>query len=511
MRSFFFPLFCLCVLVACGPNQPDTPAIITATPAPTQTLERSPTPTPLPTDSPIQQTAVAFVGWPTASPSPTPPPSLTPLPSPTAPQFGVLPNLPAPNRIIFSSDRAGSADLWLMNLDGGDAQALVILPDSEESGATCSPDGSQFVFESIRGGDRELYLGGYAGEAIRPITDTAGENFAAAWSPLGDLIVFVSTRDGQSDLWIMDGGGGNLLRLMDDPAEEIMPAWSPDAEKIYFASNRAGNYDLYAFDIPTTQTLQISDSAAVDEFWPAPGFGPDEVMYAASDGAKMALWEGETLLLGAYGDVTHPAWLAAGHLLYAAAIGEGVTAIFAANLPEQRLTQLSNLGLQNTHPRPCYVARLSAASTLPVGQPPTPTATPITQPADDYIAIVNPSGDWVALEVEWGREQLAALGGQDERLAAVELSDGALAFTWQAEGATHRLSIAIERLGGALVVTPLSYTIDDRPQSLTAVVGLTETLRLALLHGSLPAGYYRLERAIIEPSALRLAFLIPPD
>ncbi|MBZ0308749.1 MAG: hypothetical protein K8I82_21960, partial [Anaerolineae bacterium] len=86
---------------------------------PTETLTPTITPSETFTLSPIQETeiflyqrstAIAATGTaqvlPTASPTiPTQEPADTPTPAPTATETPVLPNAPAPNRVIFTSNR----------------------------------------------------------------------------------------------------------------------------------------------------------------------------------------------------------------------------------------------------------------------------------------------------------------------------------------------------------------------------------------------------------------------
>ena len=58
-----------------------------------------------------------------------------------------------------------------------------------------SPDGSQIVCESDRGGDQQLYVMGADGSGVRRISFGAGRYGDPVWSPRGDLIAFTRLGD----------------------------------------------------------------------------------------------------------------------------------------------------------------------------------------------------------------------------------------------------------------------------------------------------------------------------
>jgi TolB protein len=78
-----------------------------------------------------------------------------------------------------------------------------------------SPDGSQIVFNSDRGGDQQLYVMGAAGGAARRISYGSGRYATPVWSPRGDLIAFTrfGGESGNFSIGVMhpDGSGERLL------------------------------------------------------------------------------------------------------------------------------------------------------------------------------------------------------------------------------------------------------------------------------------------------------------
>src|SRR5687768_14764892 len=74
------------------------------------------------------------------------------------------------------------------------------------------------LFTSNRGGDFDIYVMAADGTGARAVTRTAGVDQAAAWSPDGYTVAFMSTRDGDFEIFAMfaDGRG---LRLETDSTD----------------------------------------------------------------------------------------------------------------------------------------------------------------------------------------------------------------------------------------------------------------------------------------------------
>ena len=53
---------------------------------------------------------------------------------------------PDGNLIVFTSERAGSADLWVVNADGTNLRQLTSDPDADERQPWWSPDGRRIVY-----------------------------------------------------------------------------------------------------------------------------------------------------------------------------------------------------------------------------------------------------------------------------------------------------------------------------------------------------------------------------
>jgi Tol biopolymer transport system component len=141
-------------------------------------------------------------------------------------------------RIVFTSNRTGTSQLWTMNTDGSHQRRLVtsaqddVLPDP-------SPDGRRILF--VRGT-------GYNTSPMRGAiwivnSDGSGEHLLASppegttftrpvWSPDGKRIAAATGLGG--DIWVMDADGTDRARVTDDGANNTWPSWSPDGRRIAF-------------------------------------------------------------------------------------------------------------------------------------------------------------------------------------------------------------------------------------------------------------------------------------
>jgi TolB protein len=138
---------------------------------------------------------------------------------------------PDGRRISFVSDRSGNPDLYVMNADGSNVRQLTWTPAAEMN-PFWSPDGSRILFQSQLQGaaSADIYLieadGGHARQLItdtRPILHSA-----PFWSPNGQYILFVSENaTGGTDISVMDVTGSQVRRLTNNVNPDTFPAWLP--------------------------------------------------------------------------------------------------------------------------------------------------------------------------------------------------------------------------------------------------------------------------------------------
>jgi TolB protein len=118
-----------------------------------------------------------------------------------------------------------------------------------------SPDGSQIVFNSDRGGSQQLYVMDADGGNERRISYGDGHYATPVWSPRGDLIAFTKIHKQRFYIGVMrpDGSGE---RLLTEGYHVEGPTWAPNGRVLmYFrkdpvdAQGRGGRARLHSIDL----------------------------------------------------------------------------------------------------------------------------------------------------------------------------------------------------------------------------------------------------------------------
>jgi Tol biopolymer transport system component len=137
---------------------------------------------------------------------------------------------PDGTQILFTSERDGNEEIYVMDADGSN---IVRLTDSgdDDTHPTWSEDGQSILFITERNvkledGDMEFYLMNVDGSDQRPLGD---ETFIGGYvfSADGQQIAYISNEEGDWNIYVKDADGENVKRLTESDADEIFPVWRP--------------------------------------------------------------------------------------------------------------------------------------------------------------------------------------------------------------------------------------------------------------------------------------------
>jgi imidazolonepropionase-like amidohydrolase/Tol biopolymer transport system component len=168
-------------------------------------------------------------------------------------------------------------DLYTLPIGGGEAKALTSGIAWDEQ-PRYSPDGESIVFTSDRGGGDNLWIVDRDGANPRQVTKEKYRLLnSPAWSPDGEWIAarkhFTKFRSaGAGEIWLYHRSGGDGLQLTEKPNDQKdlgEPAFSPDGRYVYFSQdttpgpffeyNKDSNKQIYVIRRFDRETGEIVD------------------------------------------------------------------------------------------------------------------------------------------------------------------------------------------------------------------------------------------------------------
>lgn len=177
-------------------------------------------------------------------------------------------NLPS-NRIVFSWNRDGDFDLYLMDADT--LQVVSPLTDNSASDLSpvWSPDGSLIALTSNVDGNYEIYIVNILTRESHILTSNNWDDLYPAWSPDGQQVAFTSNSDSNWDIYVIDVNGKGSIRLTSDAGYEGNPVWSPDGTQIAYVSGRDAKRDIMVMNADGSNPQPLTTRTTSADYSPA--------------------------------------------------------------------------------------------------------------------------------------------------------------------------------------------------------------------------------------------------
>ena len=188
-----------------------------------------------------------------------------------------------------------SYDIFMATLDGKIVKQLT-RAKGYDAEATLSPDGKKMIYTSDKDGDIELYIMNLATGKEKRITHLKGYDGGAWFSPDGKKLIWRASRPKTEaeikeydallaeglvaptnmEVWVAEADGSNPKQVTNFGQANWAPAFMPDSKRIIFASNheykRGFPFNLYTINEDGSQLNKISRDKGFDAF---PMFSPD--------------------------------------------------------------------------------------------------------------------------------------------------------------------------------------------------------------------------------------------
>ncbi len=164
-------------------------------------------------------------------------PALAPAPDPPVPADSAAPALSQPGIRPDGSEIAfvAGGDIWVVPAGGGEARLVVANP-ANEARPLYSPDGGRLAFVSDRAGSDDVYVLDLASGAVTRVTWSDGAESLDAWSPDGMWLYFTSAVGdvgGMTDVFRVPAAGGSPVPVSASEYQpEYFAAVSPDGATV---------------------------------------------------------------------------------------------------------------------------------------------------------------------------------------------------------------------------------------------------------------------------------------
>ncbi len=187
---------------------------------------------------------------------------------------------------------AGQGNLRLFDLTQSGAATRFTFDTSADMYPVFSPDGSRIVFTSLRDGSANLYQKLTNGAKDEELLLKSGEaKYSASWSSDGRYLLYTEVSPKTKlDIWILAMEGSQKAPMLFQGTEfnETDAQLSPDGHWIAYASDESGRYEVYVREFSlgsdgkpeATAKHQISSGGGLGPHWRDDG---KELIYASLD------------------------------------------------------------------------------------------------------------------------------------------------------------------------------------------------------------------------------------
>jgi serine/threonine protein kinase len=203
---------------------------------------------------------------------------------------------PDGTRLAVSKTNGQVANIWLLDLSRGTTTRFTF-SSATDTAPIWSPDGSRIIFSSNRNGTYDLYQKPADGGKEEEVLLTSGEDkYGQSWSRDGRFLLYIvnDPKTGR-DVWVLPlEGVQKPVPFLSTEFQERNPHFSPDGRWVAYNCDESGHMEVYVrpFSMNSDGTVakggkwQISTGIGMDPSWRGDG---RELYYWTDRGAGMAV------------------------------------------------------------------------------------------------------------------------------------------------------------------------------------------------------------------------------
>jgi eukaryotic-like serine/threonine-protein kinase len=174
--------------------------------------------------------------------------------------------------VTYSSDRAGSFDIYLQQIGGGPPIRVAGSPYDEEE-PSFSPDGTQIVYRSNENGGGVYVIPTFGGDARR----IAKRGFGPKFSPDGRQIAYWTGSDPvvinpDCRVEVVPSNGGTPRRIRTDFVGVAAPLWTPDGSHllVFGLKDTHSWWEWWTTDLQGSEPVRAGINEAIHPVTPNP-------------------------------------------------------------------------------------------------------------------------------------------------------------------------------------------------------------------------------------------------
>jgi Tol biopolymer transport system component len=171
----------------------------------------------------------------------------------------------SPGRLVFSQRlRRQNLREAVIRAPGQPATTRTITEGSSiDRQPTYSPDGKWMLFSSNRSGNLDLWLMDPASGALRQVTDDRAQDWDPAFTSDGKHILWDSDRTGHLEVWIANVDGSGARQVTHDGVDAENPTETPDGNWVVYWSGNAAKRGVWKVHPDGSGEVQLLETDAV--------------------------------------------------------------------------------------------------------------------------------------------------------------------------------------------------------------------------------------------------------